>query len=154
MFVTYRVMVKRIALFVKISILKEKNVFRWHQLWSFDGGLMRIKGAKNLYQLIFHSRHTASYTGWYLLDLMRWEILVHERIAKNVACTNYPYPASPPQKSNGLLLWQSDFSCCSLDESFDFFLHCCAFYTHFFCRRLFAVLWANFPGYIYPTSLI
>ena len=25
---------------------------------------------------------------------MRWEILVHERIAKNVACTNYPYPAS------------------------------------------------------------
>ena len=47
MFATYRIMVERIALFVKISILKEKNVFRWHQLGSFDGALVRIKGAKN-----------------------------------------------------------------------------------------------------------
>ena len=144
MFVTYRVMVKRIALFVKISILKEKNVFRWHQLWSFDGGLMRIKGAKNLYQLIFHSRHTASYTGWYLLDLMRWEILVHERIAKNVACTNYPYPASPPQKSNGLLLWQSDFSCCSLDESCDFFFALLCILHTFFLQKTFCSLMSQF----------
>ena len=49
MFSTYRIMVEQIALFVKISILKEKNVFRWHQLPSFDDGLVRIKGAKNLY---------------------------------------------------------------------------------------------------------
>ena len=48
MFATYRIMVDRIALFVKIGtgILKEKNVFWWHQLGSFDGGLVRIKCAK------------------------------------------------------------------------------------------------------------
>ena len=42
-------MVERIALFVKIGILKEKNVFRRHQLRSFDDGLVRSKGAKNVY---------------------------------------------------------------------------------------------------------
>ena len=46
MFATYRIMVERIALFVKISILKEKNVFRWHQLQSFDGGLVRNQGGE------------------------------------------------------------------------------------------------------------
>ena len=63
MIATYGIMVKLIALFVKISILKENNVFQWHQLRSFDGGLVRIKGTKNLGWLNFHSRHTASYTG-------------------------------------------------------------------------------------------
>ena len=46
MFATYRIMVERIVLFVKISILKENNVFWWYE---FDGGLVRIEGAKNLY---------------------------------------------------------------------------------------------------------
>ena len=49
MFAMYRIMVERIALFVKISILKEKNFFRWHQLRSFHCSLVRIKGVKNLY---------------------------------------------------------------------------------------------------------
>ena len=48
LFAMYRIMVEQIDLFVKIStcILKEKNVFRWHQLQSFDGGLVRIKAWK------------------------------------------------------------------------------------------------------------
>ena len=49
MFAMYRIMVEQIGLFVKMSILKEKNVVRWHQLRRFDGGLVRIKGTKNLY---------------------------------------------------------------------------------------------------------
>ena len=49
LFATYKIMVEQIDLFVKISILKEKNVFRWHQLRTFVGGLVRIKGVKNLY---------------------------------------------------------------------------------------------------------
>ena len=48
MIATHGIMVKLIALFVKISILKEHNVFQWHQLRRFDGGLVRIKGTKNL----------------------------------------------------------------------------------------------------------
>ena len=54
-----------------IGILKNKNVFRWHQFQSFDDGSVRIKGTKTLYLSVIHSKHTASYTGQHLLDLMR-----------------------------------------------------------------------------------
>ena len=52
-FATYRVNVERIILFVKIA----------RQFRSFDGGSVRIKGAKTLYLPVVYSKHTVSYTG-------------------------------------------------------------------------------------------
>ena len=70
-FATYRGKVERIISFVKFANRYfERKCFSAHQFRSFDGGSVRIKGAKTLYLPVVHSKHTASYTGSYLLDLM------------------------------------------------------------------------------------
>ena len=76
-FATYRVKVERIVLFGKIAnrYFERKYCFSACQFRSSDGCSVGIKGAKTLYLPFVHSKHTASYTGYHLLDLMRWWIL-------------------------------------------------------------------------------
>ena len=60
---TYRVKVERIILFVKIANRYfERKCFSARRFRSFEGGSVRIKGAKTLYLPVVHSKHTASYT--------------------------------------------------------------------------------------------
>ena len=62
MFATYGVKVEQMILFMKI--MKEyKYCFSARQFRRFDGSSVRIQGAETLYLLVFHSKHTASYTG-------------------------------------------------------------------------------------------
>ena len=64
MFETYTVKVERIILLVKIpNRYFERKCFSARQFRSFDGGSMRIKGAKTLYLPVVHSKRTARYTG-------------------------------------------------------------------------------------------
>ena len=64
MVATYRVKVEQIILFAKIvnRCFESKEFFLARQFRSFDGGSVRIKGAKTLYFPVVHSKHTASYT--------------------------------------------------------------------------------------------
>ena len=72
LFATYRVKKEQIILFVKIvnRYFERKECFLARQFRSFDRSSVRIKGAKTLYLPVVHSKHTASYTGKHLLDLM------------------------------------------------------------------------------------
>ena len=76
-FAAYRVKVERIVLFGEVAnrYFERKYCFSACQFRSSDGCSVRIKGAKTLYLPFVHSKHTASYTGYHLLDLMRWWIL-------------------------------------------------------------------------------
>ena len=63
-FAMYRVNVERIILFVKIANRHfERKCFSARQFRSFDGGSVRIKGAKTLYLPVVYSKHAVSYTG-------------------------------------------------------------------------------------------
>ena len=59
---TYRVKVERIILCVKIvnQYFESKESFLACQFRSFDGGSVRIKGARTLYLALVHSKHIAS----------------------------------------------------------------------------------------------
>ena len=63
-FATYRVKVEQIILFLKIAnrYFERKQCFSVRQFRSFDGGSVRIKGAKTLYLPVVYSKHTASCT--------------------------------------------------------------------------------------------
>ena len=62
-FAKYRVKVERIILFMKIANRYfQRKCSSARQFRSFDGGPVRIKGAKTFYFPVVHSKHTASYT--------------------------------------------------------------------------------------------
>ena len=64
----YHFKMEQMIFFAKIVnwYFESKECFLAHQLRSFDGDSMRIKGAKNLYLPVVHSKHTASYKGQHL----------------------------------------------------------------------------------------
>ena len=107
MVATCRVYVEQTILFMKIvnRYFESKECFL-PQFRSFDGGSVRIKGTKTLYLPVVHSKHTASYTGKHLLDLMWW-------VLENLASEKFVLPSeSNLSLATGLASWKVSLKPC------------------------------------------